>query len=372
MNRTTIINHFIDKYGYKTYLEIGTQNNKNYNKVNVEVKVGVDPQPDAGATHVMTSNKFFSTNSDKFDIIFIDGLHHEQQVYKDIKNAIKFLNKGGTIVCHDMNPVSEEMQAVPRVVKQWTGDCWKAWVRLRSEIDCEMYVVDTDFGCGIIRKGDVNKLKLTEELTYNNLEKNRKEWLNLMSVDEFSNKLGIVKEYDIYEIVPYGVDGNYGAACNHFVSLIPNDKDWVVIRDTDCLSLTPSHINMIKRAIDNRPEAVELLTCYTNRVGQKEQVYDLSLFGDTNVVSHRKLALDLASKPLSFKRLKIPISGYVMIFRKETWKEVGGFKSGVLGVDTNFSNKIRKFGYKIAVIENLYYFHYYRALEGTSSKDHIK
>ena len=82
--------------------------------------------------------------------------------------------------------------------------------------------------------------------------------------------------------------------------------------------------------------------------------------------------LDLASKPLTFTEFDIPISGYFMCMKKSTWKEVGKFRSGILGVDTAISNAIRKAGKKILMINNLYIFHYYRWLEGTKDKSHIK
>jgi len=187
MLRTDIINHFIKKHGYTTYLEVGVSNGWCFERIECENKEGVDPDTLSPAKHCMTSDEFFRNASHDgillkaYDIIFIDGLHHADQVYKDIKNAIKHLNPGGTIVCHDMSPESLQAQYVPRQVKIWNGDCWKAWVRLRTELDMQMYVINTDFGCGVIREGSQEKLELTEPLTYDNLVKNRRLWLNLKS-----------------------------------------------------------------------------------------------------------------------------------------------------------------------------------------------
>ena len=106
-------------------------------------------------------------------------------VYMDIVNALSCLNEGGVIVCHDMNPWNELVQRVPKQSVSWVGDSWKAFVRLRMERhDLEMCVIITDCGLGIIRRGTQKILK-TEELTYDNLVKNKKTWLNLVSVDEF-------------------------------------------------------------------------------------------------------------------------------------------------------------------------------------------
>lgn len=40
---------------------------------------------------------------DKFDFVFIDGLHTYNQVKKDLYNYNKIIKKGGAIACHDYN-----------------------------------------------------------------------------------------------------------------------------------------------------------------------------------------------------------------------------------------------------------------------------
>lgn len=85
--RTDIIQHFIDQRNFKNYLEIGCFRNENFNKIKIDNKVSVDPDPEAHATYQMTSDEFFANNKDTFDIVFIDGLHEHSQVYKDIVNS---------------------------------------------------------------------------------------------------------------------------------------------------------------------------------------------------------------------------------------------------------------------------------------------
>ena len=153
MNRTEILNRLADIYGYQTYLEIGVDNGVNFSKIRIRNKTGVDPNPKTKATYRLTSDNFFARNKQKFDLIMIDGLHHADQVKRDIENALKFLNDNGTIFCHDCNPTTEEMQQVPRIQGEWTGDVWRAWLEFRCREDLSMNVLDTDYGCGIIRKG---------------------------------------------------------------------------------------------------------------------------------------------------------------------------------------------------------------------------
>lgn len=190
MTRTEIINLIIHKNNYSSYLEIGVQNGFNFHAVKCKYKIGVDPDPKSKATIFLTSDDFFENNSVLFDVAFIDGLHHAEQVEKDILNALKFLSPKGTIICHDMNPASEAMQAVPRTEKVWTGNCWKAFVKLRTERnDLKMFVVDSDFGVGIIKrqssKGRIKLKVAPEEITYANFSINKNNWLNLTSVSNF-------------------------------------------------------------------------------------------------------------------------------------------------------------------------------------------
>ena len=109
MNRTAIINYLISRCKAKSYLEIGVWSGNNFDNVVCEKRVGVDPAPEQlknpGLCRVMTSDEFFAQNTETFDVIFIDGLHHADQVYKDLVNAAKCLNPNGYIVCHDMNPL---------------------------------------------------------------------------------------------------------------------------------------------------------------------------------------------------------------------------------------------------------------------------
>jgi hypothetical protein len=194
LNRTKIINLLIEKINAKSYLEIGIASGGNFNQINCDYKVSVDPNPNSPATHNITSDLFFSDNSrwlaegfGYFDVIFVDGLHEAHQVEKDILNSLKHLSPGGFIVCHDMNPEKKEFQIVPRVSNTWTGDCWKAWVKIRStNPDLNMYVVNTDYGCGVIQKGSQDLLDLNGlELTYENFSNNREVWLNLISSEYF-------------------------------------------------------------------------------------------------------------------------------------------------------------------------------------------
>jgi len=188
MSRTEVIQKIINKIKAKKYLEIGMGPGINFAEIECDYKVCVDPNPTVSVTYQLTSDDFFKQNTETFDVIFIDGLHWCNQVYKDIINSLDVLNDFGYIICHDINPYCEFIQRYPqpKPESEWTGDCWKAWTQLKSErSDLNMYVVDTDSGCGIITKGYQNLIKLNQELTWDYLNNNRQKLLNLISVEDF-------------------------------------------------------------------------------------------------------------------------------------------------------------------------------------------
>lgn len=201
MTRSELINIIIKKNNYRSYLEIEintpAQPGYNWNNVNIELKHGVDPNPKTKATFIMTSDEFFEKRiSQKYDIIFIDGLHLFEQAYKDIINSLKNLNEDGTIVVHDCNPTEEKTQRRTHTSGPWHGDVWKAILKLRMEDpDITIYTVDTDEGCAIIQKGNQKLFEIPNKnvdiYNFNFFDQNRKEILNLISVKQFKKIMGI-------------------------------------------------------------------------------------------------------------------------------------------------------------------------------------
>lgn len=195
MIRTDIINILIEKFGYKSYLEIGTQRpNTNFNHIKAEYKFCIEPFPAPAdvdfINFIGTSDEYFESIADniKFDIIFIDGLHHYDQVLRDIENSFDHLNENGTIVVHDCLPTTEIMQEREDYGGEWTGDVWKAIAILRTEtIDNDIRVVNTDYGCGILRKGTniPYEPNITNYLNYNYYTNNKQNMLNVISVENF-------------------------------------------------------------------------------------------------------------------------------------------------------------------------------------------
>ena len=194
IKRYDIINYLIDKYKLINYLEIGVFQGENIRKVKASHKDGVDPGHEGyvvpEVNYPMTSDDFFDLlkghEDIKYDIIFIDGLHHADQVEKDIKNSLNHIVDGGFIVLHDCNPVSYEAQLIPRQTIAWNGDVWKAFVDFKAHYPkMECCVIDTDFGVGVIKVGEQAVTFQDQILDWDYFSNNRKELLNLIAWDEF-------------------------------------------------------------------------------------------------------------------------------------------------------------------------------------------
>lgn len=231
MNRTIIIQETINHIQAYSYLEIGVFSGSNFLNIRAPLRIAVDPEILISKSQKiieslknkyyfrnrnnrvvldkyfeMYSDRFFSTHTQVIqkyglDVVFIDGAHTYEQTYKDILNSLEFLNKRGVILMHDCNP-NNWLSAIParsrdtavekayqlgikKWSEEWNGDVWKAVVAIQAtRNDLEVHVLDCDFGVGIIKRGNnKNHLEFTLEeindLSYKDLDKNRKKLLNL-------------------------------------------------------------------------------------------------------------------------------------------------------------------------------------------------
>mgnify|MGYP001162675066 CR=1 FL=1 len=194
-SRTSIINHLVSKYKLKNYLEIGVRDCRNFDKIKIQNKFGVDPNPIKENENIykMSSDIFFKSNKKCFDIIFIDGLHLEEQVDKDIANSLNYLSNDGFVIMHDCNPPTEFHQRdnyeVNGKFPPWNGTVWKSFAKLRMKnTNLALTCVDCDWGIGIIWKSYSLTFPYSPILDYNFLNNNRKNLLNLISFKNFLQK----------------------------------------------------------------------------------------------------------------------------------------------------------------------------------------
>jgi hypothetical protein len=216
LDRLKLIQSFIDKERYKSYLEIGVFKGDVFFNVKCKNKIAVDPKfrfkriarlnkvlnnfSNLNAKYFeMTSDSFFENKSrlltkHKIDICFVDGMHEFDFALNDVLNAIQYLSDNGMVIMHDCNPITREASVSFKEYiergdfsKPWNGDVWKVIIYLRSfRNDLNVFVVDCDCGLGIIKKSSsINKglnFKTKDEieaLTYDDFENNRREFLDL-------------------------------------------------------------------------------------------------------------------------------------------------------------------------------------------------
>jgi hypothetical protein len=205
--RYEIINFLLSKQiGETNYLEIGVRNpDDNFNKINATNKYSVDPGIEFEENPVdfpITSDDFFKklksgeilNKEIKFDVIFIDGLHLADQVWRDILNSEEFLSKKGFIVLHDCNPPTEWHTRVEHkyintpAYCYWNGTTWKGFVKYRQIGNLKSCCIDTDWGVGIISnelKTDIRPQAKNDFFEFDVFDSHRKEYLHLVSFEDF-------------------------------------------------------------------------------------------------------------------------------------------------------------------------------------------
>lgn len=174
------------KRNYRRYLEIGCQGDVCFSQIEAEHKVGVDPV--SGGTHRMTSDAYFADLAKQklqpeFDLIFIDGDHHHNQVWKDVQNALAILAPKGALVMHDCLPLNRAYEK-----PTWSGTAWRAYAKLRTRPTLEAFVGDFDHGVGLIRFGSNTNIvsipQSLDKLTYDDFVKNRERWMRPVSFEQ--------------------------------------------------------------------------------------------------------------------------------------------------------------------------------------------
>ena len=229
MNGAEVIQKIVDKKMAQTYLEIGVADGASFFPIRARRKIAVDPhftfsrmnkiQWSLKNLYNMTAMYYESTSNSFFasaklphglDVIFIDGQHTYRQSLKDVNNSLNSLNEDGVIIMHDCNPPHEAAAYpadypplavspnIPGWTGEWCGDVWKTICHLKSQRqDLKIFVLDCDYGLGIITKGIADDcLNLTEkevdDLTYDDLARNRRTLLNLKDesfLTEFLNTI---------------------------------------------------------------------------------------------------------------------------------------------------------------------------------------
>jgi hypothetical protein len=218
--RKQLIRDILNKKKNATYLEIGVFSGSVFFPVKAKRKIAVDPEFRFGkfkrlkkivknlhninaSYYEMSSDDFFKQQAARLfkkrpiDVCFVDGMHEYDYALRDVENTLNYLQQDGVIIMHDCNPVAADAAVSFEEWKSrsfkgnWNGDVWKTILHLRSlRNDITVFVVDADHGLGIVcKRPPENTLPFTQpeihKFTYNNLDKNRQQWLNLKPLEYF-------------------------------------------------------------------------------------------------------------------------------------------------------------------------------------------
>ncbi len=165
-----VINFLISKFQYKSYLELGVRDpNNTFNKIECELKEGVDINPSARATYTMSTDEFFSTvgKNKTWDIIFIDADHNKDQVLVDFENSLARLSENGTIVMDDVNPTQPWLLS-----PEFCNNAWETFVKLTNRNDLVAFSILGTY-VGVVRRGNQKPHGLKIESSYQFLDKYR-------------------------------------------------------------------------------------------------------------------------------------------------------------------------------------------------------
>lgn len=120
VSRHRAVQGLLDLFDQPSYLEIGVNTGATFTKIKAARKVAVDPkflfdtkaerkrEPHA-SFHEITSDAYFGTVIDpteRFDVIYLDGLHTFEQTLRDFTAALHYLTPTGVILIDDVAPVS--------------------------------------------------------------------------------------------------------------------------------------------------------------------------------------------------------------------------------------------------------------------------
>lgn len=145
-----------------SYLELGTNDNSNFNAIRCIKKFSVDTNGKAMFTGT-TDNYFHQLKTDlQYDIIFIDANHNFEYVVRDFNNAVSHCR--GWILIHDMVPPSEEWATPPN----YCSDSYRLLYFLLRETNFNVYPMDNNFGLTLIKMpaGLARPQNIYKDITY--------------------------------------------------------------------------------------------------------------------------------------------------------------------------------------------------------------
>lgn len=163
----------------------------------------------------------------------------------------------------------------------------------------------------------------------------------------------------IYYFAPFDSEKNIGRSHNQHCGIVPNAEDWICITDSDVLFLLPDTKKQIEDIIRKHGSTYQVFGCLTNRIASPHQQY-YGLWDVTDMRFHKEIAHKCKSMHYDeIKETDINIAGFLMIFQKKTWDKYR-FSDNSIRFDSEFTDKVKADGGRLAIMRGVYVFHDYR------------
>ena len=168
-NKAHLINHLAEVHGYRHYLELCTYSSgRRYDEIDrakfltcsrlmyrcpdgFDDGLAIDYR--SATLDIGECLAAISQEGRSFDIVLVDSWHEFEPSWRDLVEGFRLIPANGTLVVHDCLPPRPEI-AVPKYIPdEWCGVSYQAYVDFISQRhDLAACTVDTDYGCGVIRK----------------------------------------------------------------------------------------------------------------------------------------------------------------------------------------------------------------------------
>ena len=151
VTRAEVVQGLLSLYDQPAYLEVGVGDGDTFHAVKARRKVAVDPKfnfdPKAAAKaapeasfHQVPSDEYFgqiAPADERFEVIYLDGLHTFDQTLRDLINALRLIQRNGVIIIDDLKPANyaaslkdrDQFWAVKEAWKipkgSWMGDVYR-------------------------------------------------------------------------------------------------------------------------------------------------------------------------------------------------------------------------------------------------------
>lgn len=165
----------------------------------------------------------------------------------------------------------------------------------------------------------------------------------------------------IQVMIPYSLNGKLAKAYNRAMERATSE--WVLFMDNDLFLCNKHWYRMCVEAIKDAPERTGWITAVTNRIGSPHQrVEGAPLTHD--LVEHCQFArIQYEKYGTKLEPLPGALSGYWILTNKTAWEGCGGFneeRTGLMGVDNDYSRALALSGYPYFKMPGLYVYHIYR------------